>query len=59
MNCSHDGFHSGRGRYSRDTGHLHYVVVCDECEQELSEIHRETYRPSFDPHGNDEFLSTA
>jgi hypothetical protein len=59
MHCSHDGFHSGRGRYDRENGHLRYVVICDECEAEVTEIHTEAYQPSFDPHGNDDYLKAA
>ena len=57
--CSHDGFHSGQGRYSPDEGLLRYVVVCDECEQELREVQAQEYRPQFNPHGNDPYLDLA
>jgi hypothetical protein len=56
-NCKHDGFHTGQGRYSPDSGQIRYVMICDECQQELAEVHRLEYRPSFDPHGNDSFLT--
>lgn len=57
--CKHDGFHSGQGRYSPVSGELRYVMVCDECQQELAEIQTEQYRPSYDPNGNDAFLDAA
>jgi hypothetical protein len=50
--CSHDGFHSGEGRYSPETQTLRYVVVCDACRTEVREVQAERYAPSFDPHGN-------
>lgn len=58
-NCQHTGFHSGQGRYARETGELRYVIVCDDCQQELSVIASEAYRPSYDPAGNDEHLRAA
>ncbi len=56
MACTHDGFHSGQGRYSHATQTLRYVLVCDDCHQELAQIHAEEYRPNYDPRGNDTFL---
>jgi hypothetical protein len=53
MSCTHGGFHSGQGRYDHGTGMLRYVVVCDDCEAEIAQIRVESYRPSFDPLGND------
>ena len=38
MPCSHDGFHSGEGRYERATGTLRYVLVCDTCHAEVREV---------------------
>ncbi len=35
--CSHDGFHSGEGRYSAETQTLRYIVTCDACGTELRE----------------------
>jgi hypothetical protein len=57
--CTHDGFHSGQGRYIQATGRLRYVVICDDCGAELREVTELEYRPDFDPHGNDEFLRAA
>ena len=51
--CTHDGFHSGQGRYDHDSQRLRYVVVCDTCQAELREVHAQEYRPDFDPRGND------
>ena len=45
--CQHNGYHSGQGRYNHESSQLRYVVVCDDCESELSEIARESYRPQF------------
>jgi hypothetical protein len=57
--CSHEGFHSGQGRYSADEGVLRYFVVCDDCQQVLREVHAEAYRPAFDPDGNEPYLKAA
>jgi hypothetical protein len=54
--CSHEGFHTGRGSYAPDAGVLRYVVVCDECQQELREVAAQEYRPQPDLHGNDAYL---
>ena len=59
MSCAHDGFHSGQGRYETHSGRLRYVLVCDDCQQEIGEVSQETYRPNFDPHGNDGYLKAA
>jgi hypothetical protein len=58
-NCTHDGFHSGQGRYIPATGRLRYVVICDDCGSELREVTELEYRPDFDPHGNDQYLQAA
>ena len=54
--CTHTGFHSGQGRYNRDRESLRYVIVCDDCQQELNEVATEPYRPHFDPGGNDPYM---
>ena len=54
--CTHTGYHSGQGRYNRDSESLRYVIVCDDCEAELDEVATEAYRPQFNPHGNDAFI---
>ena len=55
--CDHTGFHSGAGRYDTATETLRYVVVCDACGNELREVLVQPYAPSFDPRGNDGFLT--
>jgi hypothetical protein len=55
-NRKHDGYHSGQGRYSRDTGRLRYVAICDDCAAELREVTTIDYRPRYDPNGNDRYL---
>jgi hypothetical protein len=57
--CDHHGFHSGEGRYDANAHMLRYVVVCDACRTELREVSSEPYAPSFNRHGNDEFLRAA
>ena len=47
MTCTHDGFHSGEGRYDRASGTLRYVMVCDDCRAEIAQIQVQDYRPSF------------
>jgi hypothetical protein len=59
MSCTHEGFHSGVGRYCPDTNRLRYVMVCDECQAEVSEVHAEPYSPAYDPRGNDPYLRAA
>jgi hypothetical protein len=55
--CSHDGFHSGEGRYAPDTQTLRYVMVCDACRAEVREVLVQQYVPEFDAHGNDAFVT--
>lgn len=43
--CDHAGFHSGQGRYAAATGQLQYVIVCDQCGQELRVLESVDYRP--------------
>jgi phage terminase large subunit GpA-like protein len=57
--CSHDGFHSGVGRYCNESHRLRYVMVCDHCGTELAEVHVEQYSPAFDPAGNQPYLRAA
>jgi hypothetical protein len=49
MTCTHDGFHSGQGRYDHASGTLRYVMVCDDCLAELAQIQVAEYRPAFVP----------
>jgi hypothetical protein len=59
MPCSHDGFHSGEGRYEAATGTLRYVLVCDACRAEVREVLVQTYVPQFDADGNRPYLAAA
>ena len=38
---------------------LRYVVVCDTCHAEVRVVSIEDYAPSYDPRGNDDYLSAA
>lgn len=57
MPCSHDGFHSGEGRYERATRTLRYVLVCDTCHAEVREVLVQSYVPEFDANGNAPYIS--
>ena len=57
MSCSHDAFHSIGSRYDRTAGVLVYYWSCERCGARLNEARREPYKPAFDPHGNDRYLS--
>ncbi len=57
MFCKHDSFHSLRSSYDRGSGTLVYHWVCERCGVQLEEARREPYRPHYDPHGNDRFLT--
>ena len=59
MSCDHDGFHTGQGRYDPPAGRLRYVMVCEDCHQEIGEVHEEAYTPKFDPDGNDGYRNAA
>jgi hypothetical protein len=54
MTCTHEGFHSGEGRYDHTTGTLRYVMVCDDCRTEIAQIQVQEYRPSFVPREGDD-----
>jgi hypothetical protein len=43
--CSHQGYHTGLGRYSQDSKTLRYVLICDECGEEMKEISKQEYVP--------------
>jgi hypothetical protein len=49
MTCTHEGFHSGQGRYDRRAGALRYVMVCDDCKAEIAQICVEAYTPAYRP----------
>ena len=44
--CVHSGFYSGVGVYSKDSRTLRYLLVCDECGEEMKEISTLEYLPS-------------
>ena len=43
--CQHAGYYSGRGIYSKDSRMLRYVLVCDDCGEEMKEISALEYMP--------------
>ncbi len=47
MTCTHEGYHSGEGRYDRPAGMLRYVMVCDDCHAEVAQIQVEAYSPRY------------
>jgi hypothetical protein len=44
--CEHSGFHSGLGLYSKDSQQVRYVLVCDECGEEVKQVSIEPYVPN-------------
>lgn len=58
-NCQHDGFHSGEGKISREFGSIRFIVTCDDCGEEMREVHVEGYNPDFDPAGNEKAQRAA
>jgi hypothetical protein len=57
--CFHDGFHSGQTRYDAGSETLRYIVICDDCGEELREVLVQEYAPEYDAHGNDQYLRAA
>ena len=49
--CSHSGYYSGLGLYSVEAKEIRYVLVCDECGEEVMLISTEPYVPDpvFEP----------
>ena len=43
--CPHSGFYSGVGVYVKDSQTLRYVLVCDECGEEMKELLAQEYVP--------------
>ena len=43
--CTHAGFHTGQGRYTAAESRLRYVIVCDECGDEVREVAAVAYQP--------------
>jgi hypothetical protein len=56
--CAHDGFHAIGTNYDRRNGVLVYFWACERCGARLSDARREPYRPSYDPHGNERFVTS-
>ena len=50
--CDHSGFHSGIGKISREFASIRFLLVCDDCDSEVREVHVEQYQPDFDPSGS-------
>jgi hypothetical protein len=44
--CRHSGFYSGMGLYSRSSRTLRYVLVCDDCGEEMKELSALEYAPT-------------
>ena len=44
--CRHDGYYSGVGVYVHDSQTLRYLLVCDDCGEEMKEISSLDYVPS-------------
>ena len=43
--CRHSGFYSGIGIYLKESRTLRYVLVCDDCGEEIKEISVLDYLP--------------
>jgi hypothetical protein len=43
--CAHSGYYSGVGLYSKDARMLRYILVCDDCGEEMKEILAQEYAP--------------
>jgi hypothetical protein len=56
--CAHDEFHAIRTTYDRRSGVLVYFWACERCGERLGDARRERYRPSYDPHGHERFLTS-
>jgi hypothetical protein len=59
MDCAHKGFHGIRSTYDHQRGLLVFFWTCERCGVRLRELHREEYRPRFDPTGGDRQLGAA
>jgi hypothetical protein len=57
--CAHDGFHEIRSSYDRERGELAFLLACERCGATLREVRRQSYRPIFNPRGNDGYLAAA
>ena len=43
--CQHAGYYSGAGIYLKDSQTLRYVLVCDDCGEEMKQISVLEYAP--------------
>jgi hypothetical protein len=43
--CRHSGYYTGLGLYTRESQTLRYVLVCDDCGEEMEEISTQDYAP--------------
>jgi len=43
--CRHTGYYSGIGLYVRESRILRYVLVCDDCGEEMKELSTLDYAP--------------
>ena len=43
--CSHSGYYSGLGVYAKESRVLRYVLICDDCGEEMKEISALDYVP--------------
>jgi hypothetical protein len=55
--CAHDGFHAIGTNYDRRNGVLVYFWACERCGTRLGDAGSERYRPSYDPQGNERFVT--
>ena len=44
--CQHSGYYSGVGLYSKSSRTLRYVLVCDDCGEEMKELSALDYAPT-------------
>ena len=56
--CAHNGFHAIGTKYDRRNGVLVYFWACERCGARLGDARRERYRPSYDPYGNERFVTS-
>jgi uncharacterized protein with PIN domain len=59
MACTHDGFHGIHTAYDHRRGLLRFFWRCELCGARLRELHREEYRPRFDPRGNERYATSV
>jgi hypothetical protein len=43
--CQHSGYYSGMGLYCKRSRTLRYVLVCDDCGEEMRELSALEYSP--------------